>query len=87
MKVTVCIGSYCHVKGSRYIIERLHQLVEEKGLKDKVERAGAFCMGECQKKDDGCKEKNVAVRVDDALYSVIPEETDSFFEEAVAAKI
>ena len=33
MKVTVCIGSYCHVKGSRYIIERLHQLVEEKGLK------------------------------------------------------
>ena len=53
MKVTVCIGSYCHVKGSRYIIERLHQLVEEKGLKDKVELAGAFCMGECQKKDDG----------------------------------
>lgn len=87
MKITVCIGSYCHVKGSRYIIERIHQLITEKNLMEKVELAGAFCMGQCQKKDDGCTEKNVSVRVDDALFSISPEETDAFFEKEVLAKL
>lgn len=50
MKITVCIGSYCHVKGSRYIIERIHQLITEKNLAEKVELAGAFCMGAMSEK-------------------------------------
>lgn len=87
MKVTVCIGSYCHVKGSRYIIERIHQLIAEKGLTEKVELTGAFCMGKCQKKDDPCTEKNVSVRVDDVPFSIKPEDTDSFFKNEVLAKL
>ena len=30
MKVTVCIGSSCHLKGSRNVVERLKELIEEK---------------------------------------------------------
>ena len=30
MKVTVCIGSSCHVKGSRQVVEQLRQLIDEK---------------------------------------------------------
>ena len=48
MKVTVCIGSSCHLKGSRQVVERLQALIAENNLKDKVELSGKFCMGNCQ---------------------------------------
>ncbi len=47
MKVTICIGSSCHLKGSRPIIEQLQDLVNEHNLQDKVELSGAFCMQNC----------------------------------------
>ena len=37
MKITVCIGSSCHLKGSRQIVETLRYLVSENGLKDRVD--------------------------------------------------
>ena len=37
MKVTVCIGSSCHVKGSRQVVEQLQQLIAQNDLSDKVE--------------------------------------------------
>ena len=47
MKVTICIGSSCHLKGSREIVEILQKLVEENHLEDQVTLNGAFCMGNC----------------------------------------
>jgi hypothetical protein len=32
MKVTVCIGSSCHLKGSRQIVEQLQSLIAGAGL-------------------------------------------------------
>ena len=43
MRVTICIGSACHLKGSREIIQQLQQLVKEHGVSDKVDLNGAFC--------------------------------------------
>lgn len=40
MKVTICIGSACHLKGSREIIEKLQQLVAQNGLSGKVDLNG-----------------------------------------------
>ena len=48
MKVTVCIGSSCHIKGSRQVVEQLQQLIADNGLKEKVDLGGTFCMGKCQ---------------------------------------
>ena len=45
MRVTICIGSACHLKGSREIIQQLQQLVKEHGVSDKVDLNGAFCTG------------------------------------------
>ena len=42
MKVTICIGSACHLKGSREIIAKLQKLVAENGLSDQVDLNGAF---------------------------------------------
>ena len=42
MKITVCIGSSCHIKGSRQVVEQLQKLVSESNLKEQVELAGTF---------------------------------------------
>jgi NADH:ubiquinone oxidoreductase subunit E len=72
VKVTVCIGSSCHLKGSRIIVEQLQSLIAEKNLKDRVELSGVFCMGKC---DTG-----VSVSLDGAYHSVQPENVKAFFE-------
>ena len=45
MKVTVCIGSSCHIKGSRPVVEQLQELIARENLNDKIELVGSFCMG------------------------------------------
>lgn len=75
MKITVCIGSSCHLKGSRSVVEELQYLIAENNLKEKVDLSGTFCMGKCQ---DG-----VCVTVDDKFFSVSPETTKEFFEKEV----
>lgn len=79
MKITVCIGSSCHIKGSRQVVEQLQELIRQKDLGDRVELAGTFCMGQCQ--------KGVCVTVDDEFYSVSPDTVAAFFETAVVAKL
>lgn len=79
MKVTVCIGSSCHIKGSRQVVEQLQYLIGENNLDDKVELGGTFCMGKCR--------QGVCVTVDGEFYSVTPETVKAFFEEAIKAKL
>ena len=47
MTITICIGSSCHLKGSRTIIQKLEELIRERQLNEKIELNGSFCMGEC----------------------------------------
>ena len=79
MKVTVCIGSSCHIKGSRQVVERLQTLIGENKLDDKVELSGTFCMGKCQ--------QGVCVTVDEEFYSVTIDNADEFFENNIKAKV
>ena len=79
MKVTVCIGSSCHIKGSRHVVEGLQNLINENGLSDKVELVGAFCMGNCQ--------QGVCVKVDEQIHSVTPESTVDFFNTEILGKV
>ena len=79
MKVTVCIGSSCHIKGSRSVVEQLQYLITENNLGDKVDLGGTFCMGKCQ--------QGVCVTVDDAFFSVTPDTVTDFFEKEVKAKL
>ena len=77
MKVTVCIGSSCHIKGSRQVVEELQYLIAQNELKDKVELSGTFCMGKCQ--------EGVCVTVGDTVHSVSPEGVKDFFENEILA--
>lgn len=75
MKVTVCIGSSCHLKGSRQIVEELQYLIAKNNLQDKVDLGGTFCMGRCQ--------EGVCVTVDGKFHSLSPETTKQFFESEI----
>ncbi len=75
MKVTVCIGSSCHIKGSRQVVEQLQRLIADNGIGDKVELGGTFCMGKCQ--------QGVCVTVDGAFHSVGPESVTEFFNSCI----
>ncbi|MBA7614940.1 hypothetical protein ES703_22214 [subsurface metagenome] len=45
--VTVCVGSSCHIKGAREMIASFNDLLIKKGLQNKIELKGAFCMERC----------------------------------------
>ena len=45
--VTVCVGSSCHIKGSRDAIMRFNELLKKHHLGNKVELKGSFCMDRC----------------------------------------
>ncbi len=77
MKITVCIGSSCHIKGSHQVIEQLQKLIKNNKLEGKVELAGTFCMGKCA--------QGVCVTIGENFFSVSPETTEEFFNENVLA--
>ena len=79
MKITVCIGSSCHLKGSRQVVEQLQNLIAKHNLSDKVELGATFCLGKCQ--------QGVCVMVDEEFHSVSPDTVEEFFENAVRAKV
>ena len=79
MRVTICIGSACHLKGSREIIRQLQELVAEHGVGSQVDLNGAFCSGNCV--------NGVCVTIDETLYSLKPEDTKSFFETEILGRL
>ena len=79
MTITICIGSSCHLTGSRTIIQKLEELITERQLNDKIELNGSFCMGECS--------NGVCVKINDELFSVSPETVNTFFENEVLRRL
>ena len=80
VKVTVCIGSSCHLKGSRQVVEELQYLINKNNLGDSVDLGDTFCMGKCGA--DG-----VSVTVDDEYFAVKPENVMDFFTDVIVKKI
>ena len=79
MKITVCIGSSCHLKGSREVVETFKRIIQEKDLSQKVELNGTFCLGSCR--DGVCLEMN------GQIYSVTPATAEEFFNNEVLKAI
>lgn len=80
VKVTVCIGSSCHIKGARSVVEEFQRLIAENNLKGEVDLGGTFCVGRCN-------EEGVSVLVDDEYYAVKPEGAADFFNDIVVKLI
>lgn len=79
MKLTVCIGSSCHLKGSRQVVETMQALIAEYKLEDKVELVGTFCLGSCQ--------EGVSVKLGEEVFSTTPEDARRFFEQELLSRL
>ena len=78
MKVTICVGSTCHLLGSRTVVDQFKALVAENHLEDKVQLSGKFCMGKCG--------EGVCVTIDDVTHIIQKEEAVDFFNREILAK-
>ncbi|MDR2822487.1 MAG: (2Fe-2S) ferredoxin domain-containing protein [Acholeplasmatales bacterium] len=47
IKVKVCVGSSCHIKGSYDVIDKLNELILKEQLDDKIVLEASFCLGNC----------------------------------------
>jgi NADH:ubiquinone oxidoreductase subunit E len=79
MKITICIGSSCHLKGSKQVVEQLQQMITENNLEDKIILTGTFCMGNCR--------SGVNVTIDEENFSVSSDTVKTFFEEQVLNRL
>ena len=79
IRVEICIGSSCHIKGATSVLNAIRSKVKTYGLEDKVELAGRFCIGKCT--------EGVCVTVDGQLYSVSPDSADEFFDKEIKGRL
>lgn len=80
MKICICIGSSCHLKGTEKVIERLQQLIKENKLINEVELCGSFCLGRCA--------EGVSMLIDEEpIQNVNIDNIDEIFLEKVIKKI
>ena len=75
MKIQVCVGSSCHLRGSHDIITMLQKAIAEHHLEDRIELSASFCLGKCT--------EGVSVKVDDRILCVLPETFQEFFKKEV----
>lgn len=81
MRVQICVGSSCHLKGSSDIIELFQTAVAEGKLEDEIVLAGSFCIGKCNR-------VGVTVQVDDEVHVGITKENfKKFFNDHVLSKL
>ena len=81
MIVQVCIGSSCHLKGSRDIVELMRKAIADNRLEDEVTLAGSFCLGKCTT-------AGVSVLVDDQVVCGVTKESfPAFFDRYVKAGV
>ncbi|MFA6937480.1 MAG: (2Fe-2S) ferredoxin domain-containing protein [Treponema sp.] len=81
MKIELCQGSSCHVKGAKQILDMLRKAIKENNLTDKVEIAGTVCLGQC-------KSAGVNMRIDGNIVTGITTENfNNFFQTNVLDKV
>lgn len=79
LKIHICIGSACHLKGSYDVIGRFQQLVTAHNLEEQVSINAAFCLGHCT--------EAVSVKIEDQIFSVAPEGVDVFFNDQIVRRL
>ena len=80
MKICVCVGSSCHLKGSYDIINLMKAALEKYGLTDTVDLSAAFCLGKCT--------HVVSIKVDDEIVTGLNRDNfDDIFAGSVLAKL
>lgn len=80
VKISICVGSSCHLKGSYQIIQIFQELIKKNNLENKVELKASFCLGRCT--------KGVAVIVEDQFIDELTaSNAEAKFEEYILRRL
>ena len=80
MKLSICVGSSCHLKGSHAVITRLQALIKEYKLQNEIELCASFCLGHCA--------SGVSMMMDDELIEGANGDTiDDIFKNIILKKL
>lgn len=77
MTIEICLGSSCHVKGSKKIFALVEKAIKDNKLEKKVKIAGTLCLGQCG--SDG-----VNVKINDEIVTGLTVEN---FDEIFKSKV
>ena len=76
MRISVCVGSSCHLKGSYDVILGFQKLISEYDVGDKVDLEASFCLGHCA--------EGVTIKIDDEIITGLTgQNVRKVFEERV----
>lgn len=80
MEIFVCVGSSCHLKGSKSVIDKLTELIKKNNIDGKVILKGSFCMGQCS-------HEGVSIKINNDVYSVTDEDVEMFFNKKILPNV
>lgn len=80
MKISICVGSSCHLKGSREVITRIQELIRIYDPENRIELSASFCLGHCA--------EGVSMMIDQQpVYGVNADNVDAIFVEKVLSAL
>ncbi|HOJ09165.1 MAG TPA: (2Fe-2S) ferredoxin domain-containing protein [Clostridiales bacterium] len=80
LRIYICVGSSCHLKGSYCVINTFEELIKRYGLEDLVELKASFCLGRCT--------KGVSAKVGDTfIEDLLPENAEERFNEFILQRL
>ena len=76
VKVSMCVGSACHMKGAYATTQMFQEALNRLGIADKVELSASFCMGECM--------NGPCVKINDVKFHKVDQDrVESLIEEEI----
>lgn len=73
MKIEICVGSSCHVRGSYEVVKNAEAFVKNQELEQEIELKGCFCMGHCT--------EGVSIKIEGSVFQVSEETVIECLEE------
>ncbi len=79
LEVSVCVGTGCYLRGSHHVLRVFNRLLDERGLRDRVNLSATFCLEKC--------DRGVSVKVGDRLITGVgPDTAAEVFEREVSGR-
>lgn len=77
VRISICIGSACHLRGAQGVLNAFNALVEKYEAQAMVDMEGNFCQGRCT--------EGVVIKIDDQLITNVSKEKvyDLFVEKVL----
>ncbi|MPL84281.1 hypothetical protein SDC9_30246 [bioreactor metagenome] len=80
VKIAICFGSACHLRGSYGVLTAFKDLLQEYTVEGVIELAGEFCQGRCN--------EGVVIQINDEVITNVSEDNvQDIFKEKVLGKI